>query len=73
MGNIRTPKPVYFKCGMVEFYVKEKVIYYKVWLWLVDGLSEFEYGRGKYESDNQIKELIKTALQSFSSVVEKQI
>lgn len=68
MGNIRTPKPVYFKCGVVEFFVKNKQIHYKAWLWLIDGTSQFEYKRGKYESDDQINALIKNTLQSFSSV-----
>ena len=68
MGSIRTPKPEYFKCGMVEFYVKNKEIHYKIWLWLVDGTSQFEYQRGKYESDEQIKRLIQSTLHNFSSV-----
>ena len=34
MGNIRTPKTKYFKNGVVSFYVMNKTIYFKVWLWL---------------------------------------
>lgn len=70
MGNIRTPKPQYFKCGVVEFYVKNKQIHYKVWLWLVDGTSQFELSTGRYESNDQINQIIARALQSFSSEVK---
>ena len=71
MGNIRSPKPKYFQNGVVNFYVMNKVIYFKVWLWLKDGLKQFELTRGKYESDQQIDEIIIKALftqQSFTSV-----
>lgn len=68
MGNIHTPKPEYFKCGVVEFYVKKKQIYFKVSLWLIDGFTQYELLTGKYESKSQIENIIKQALQSFSSV-----
>ena len=68
MGNIRTPKLKYFENGVVTFYVMDKTVYFKIWLWLKDGLKQFEYMRGKYKSDEQINELVNQALQSFSNV-----
>ena len=68
MGNIRTPKTKYFKNGVVSFYVMDKTVYFKVWLWLKDGLTQFEYTRGKYESDNQINNIVNQALQTFTTV-----
>lgn len=69
MGNIRTPKPRYFTHGIIEFYVKDKQIYYKGLLWLKDGLFQFEFAKGKYESDDQIQQIINKALQNFSNVM----
>ncbi len=42
MGSIRTPKPHYFNNGVIEFYVKNKQIYYQVKLWLKDGLTHVQ-------------------------------
>ena len=48
---MRTPKPYYFKNGVVEFYVKNKVIYYNVKKWSEDGLTQCLYKTGKYDGN----------------------
>ena len=73
MGNVRTPKPHYFNNGVIEFYVKNKQIYYKVKLWLKDGSTQFLFKEGKFENIT-IPQLIDEvqvsilASQNFSSV-----
>ena len=68
MGNIRTPKTVYFKQGSLSFYVKDKQIYYKVWLWLHDGLTHFLYKDAKFEGITVTEILQEVQSHSFSSV-----
>lgn len=48
---MRTPKPHYFKFGVVEFYVKNKVIYYKVKKWTEDGMKQYVLETGKYDGN----------------------
>ena len=48
-NNIRTPKTAYFKHGLVSFYVKNKQIHYRVWVWSADGLNKFLFKDAKFE------------------------
>lgn len=60
MGNqIRTPRPVYFKNGVIEFYVYKKEIYYKAKLWLRDGTSQITIKDRKFlgDADSIVKEI----------------
>ena len=66
MGNIRTPKPHYFKHGVVEFFVKNKQIHYKTVMWNPDGTNHFVLEVGIFE--NNIDDIVKRGKQSFSSV-----
>ena len=61
-----TPRPVYFKNGVVEFYVKNRVVHYKTVLWSKDGLVQFIFDQGKYEGDSD--KIVKKALQSFEDM-----
>ena len=74
MGSIRTPKPHYFNNGVIEFYVKNKQIYYQVKLWLKDGLTQFLFKEGKFENItvNQLVDDVQVSIlasHSFSNVV----
>lgn len=72
MGNVRTPKASYFDGGVVEFYVKNKQIYYKTVIWTKDGTKQFTFETGKYDiATNNIKEITNRALQNFSEVMGK--
>ena len=66
MGNVRTPRPVYFKHGVIEFFVENKIVYYRTILWSEDGLTQFVLESAKYQGNSD--ELVKKALQSFSNV-----
>ena len=69
MGNVRTPKPYYFEHGVIEFYVKNGVIYYQTMLWLKDGLTQFKFETGKYDiATNNFKEIINRVKQNVSTI-----
>ena len=59
MGNIHTPKTKYFENGVVYFNVHGKIIFFSVKLWLIDGLTQFTFKDGIYESEEQIEKIIK--------------
>lgn len=46
---MRTPRPHYFKFGVVEFFVKNKEIHYRVKKWNENGLNQYLYKTGKYD------------------------
>ena len=62
MGNVHTPKTKYFENGVVEFFVHKKIIFFNAKFWLKDGLTQFTFKQGIYESDDQIDKIIKEAL-----------
>jgi hypothetical protein len=66
MGQTKTPRPVYFKNGVVEFYVRDKVVHYKTVLWSKDRLVQFVFDQGKYDGDSD--EIVKKASQTFGDV-----
>ncbi len=66
MGNTRTPRPVYFDHGVVEFFVRNKVVHYRTIKWNEDGLLQFPLATGIYHGDSD--QLVKEALQTFRSV-----
>ena len=66
MGEIRTPRPYYFKGGVVEFFVKNKQVYFKTLIWNNEGSLQFEFETGLLKED--YIEIANRALQSFSSV-----
>jgi hypothetical protein len=68
MGNIHTPKTIYFENGCIEFFVKKKQVYYKTVIWTKDGSKQFIFETGKFEQGIIIHDLIKRALQSFTDV-----
>ena len=71
MGNIiRTPKTKYFSHGSVSFYVQDKQIYYKVWLWLNDGTTHFLYKDAEFEGITVDEIIADVTRQSFTTVKE---
>lgn len=46
---MRTPKPYYFKNGVIVFFVKDKIIYYKIIKWSEDGMIQWSDKLGKYD------------------------
>ena len=41
----------YFEHGVIKFFSKKKVEYYKVLLWTKDGMSQFTLETGKFDGD----------------------
>ena len=69
MGNIiRTPKTRYFKHGLVSFYVKNKQIHYRVWVWSADGLNKFLFKDAKFEGITVDQIIADATSPSFTSV-----
>ncbi len=70
MGTtVRNPRPKYFDGGVVEFFVKDGVVYYRTLIWTKDGSTQFEFETGKYdESVTSLNDIVNRALQKFSSV-----
>ena len=69
MGFTRTPRPHYFEHGVVEFFVRDRVVHYKTSVWIEGGTLQFEFEQGKYnESLTPINEIVSRALQRFGSV-----
>ena len=66
MGNIRTPRPHYFKGGVVEFFVKDKQVYFRTLIWNNEGSLQFEFETGLLKED--YIEIAERALQTFGNV-----
>ena len=48
MGNLRVPKNHYFKYGLVQFYAKNKEIYFRVYLWINNGSTRILFRDSKF-------------------------
>jgi len=48
MGNLRVPKNKYFKHGVVQFYAKNKEIYFRVYLWIENGSKRILFRDSKF-------------------------
>jgi len=66
MGNTRTPRPVYFDHGVVEFFVRNKIVNYRTVIWNKNGTSQFILETGLY--NNNSDEIVKKAQQTFVTV-----
>ena len=78
MGNVHTPRPIYFDGGVIDFFMKNKQMYFKTLIWIKDGSKQFEYESGKFnyqlnqdENNRTVADIIKSAQQKFTGVVEK--
>jgi hypothetical protein len=78
MGNIHTPKTIYFEGGAIEFFVKKKQIYFKTVIWTKDGSKQFTFETGKFdyclnqdEKGRTVSDIIKSTLQSFGDVIRQ--
>ena len=69
MGNIRTPKPVYFKQGVMIFYVKDKIIYYIVKLWTDDGFHQATVQEARLGTQNPQDIITKLTSQNSKKVI----
>lgn len=67
MGNVRTPKIIYKHGLVMEFYVKNKEIYYRIFVWSKDGMNRSLIEENALNGRDYIQ-VFKQALQSFSSV-----
>lgn len=67
MGSIRTPRPFYFKHGVVEFFVYQKTVHYVTKVWNENGTNQSILETGKL-GDQTPESIAERALQNFSSV-----
>ena len=66
MGFTRTPRPHYFEHGVIEFFVKAKVVWYRILLWNKEGTHLSVMETGNYINNKD--KLVKEASQTFGSV-----
>ena len=67
MGNIRSPKVLYKHGVVMEFYVKNKEIHYKIFVWSKDGMNRSLLEEDALNGRDYIQ-VFNQALQKFTSV-----
>ena len=72
MGNIHTPKTIYFNGLVLEFYVKNKEIHYKLSKW-VDWGSVLAVIKSEKLGDQNPNDIIKKAQQSVGDGIRNWI
>lgn len=66
-----TPRPYYFKNGVVVFFVRDKQVYYNVLMWNDSGMKQFSVRSGKYNNDD-LDLIVKGVQQSFGDVIRNE-
>lgn len=61
-----TPRPIYFKHGVIEFYVRNQIVNYRTRIWTENGMCQFVAAQGVYQNNSE--ELLKQAQQNFGDV-----
>ena len=69
MGNVHTPKTIYSNGLVLEFYVKNKEIHYKLSKW-VDAGSNLSLIESKKLGDQKPDDIIKSAQQKFGDGIK---
>ena len=72
MGNVHTPKTIYKHGLVVEYYVKNKEIFYKISRWIKDGTIQASLTEGKLSEFKSPEEVMEYAWVHFSSNVKAQ-
>lgn len=67
-NNIRSPRPVYFKHGVIVFYVKDEIVHYIVKLWRDEGFKQYPIEEGVLGTQN-ITDIISKITQQFHEMV----
>ena len=68
MGNLRVPKEIYIKQGVIKFFAKNKQVYYKILIWSDDGLTQFPLKVDKLETSvDELVAEVKRGLPSFTN------
>ena len=70
MGNIHTPKTIYGNGLVMEFYVKNKQVFYKLSKW-VDLGSNLSLIESKQLGDQKPDDVMKEAQRLFTGVMQK--
>lgn len=68
MGNIHTPKTIYSNGLVIEFYVKNKQVFYKLSKWVDQG-SSLSLIESKKLGDQSPDDIIKEAQRLFTGVM----
>ena len=72
MGNVHTPKTIYKNGMVVEFYVKNKVTFYKISRWINEGVNQVSLATGKLSDFNSPEEVMEYAWINFSAKTPQQ-
>lgn len=67
MGLIRTLRPVYQSGYVMEFYVKNKEVFYKISKWNVNGTNQGSLQKGKLDEQDP-EQIMNQALQLFGDL-----
>jgi hypothetical protein len=70
MGNIHTPKTIYGNGLVMEFYVKNKQVFYKLSKWVDLGSNLSLIESAKLENQKP-EDIMNKAQQSFTGVMQK--
>lgn len=72
MGNIHTPKTIYKNGLVVDFYVKKKIVFYKISRWINEGINQVSLASGKLSDFKSPEEIMEYALVHFSAKTPQQ-
>lgn len=67
MGNVHTPKTIYKNGMVVEFYVKNKITFYKISRWINEGVNQVSLATGKLSDFNSPEEVMEYAWINYSA------
>lgn len=72
MGNVHTPKTIYKNGMVVEFYVKNKITFYKISRWINEGINQVSLATGKLSDFNSPEEVMEYAWINYSAKTPQQ-
>ena len=72
MGNIHTPKTIYKDGMVIEFYVKNKITFYKISRWINEGVNQVSLATGKLSDFNSPEEVMEYAWINYSAKTPQQ-
>ena len=72
MGNVHSPKTIYKNGLVVEFYVKKKIVFYKISRWINDGVNQVSLAEGKLSDFKNPQEVMDYAWVHYSAKTPQQ-
>ena len=72
MGNIHTPKTIYKDGLVVEFKVKNKIVFYKISRWINEATNQVSLETGKLSDFKSPEEVMEYAWINYSAKTPQQ-